>query len=161
MIESTHFVGMTDAQRDIVQHWGSKRQDGYAPRRQDIDPGVLCRHLDSISVVEMDSKGALRFRIAGTKMRAILGQDVRGQFLSDLSGAAADMFALGLTAAVNRQGPVGGIIARKRDRHAWLRLPMFSGITGQAMILCHDALLPLERVSGDGGYAPRARRLAA
>ena len=161
MTESNHFVGLTDAQRDIVQHWASKQQDGYAPKREDIDPGVLCRHLDSISVVEIDVEGDIRFRIAGTKMRAILGQEVRGQSLNAISGAAADMFALGLTAAIDRQGPVGGVISRKRDQHAWLRLPMYSAVTGLPLILCHDALLPLDRLSGDPFCTASVKRLAA
>lgn len=140
MFESTAFTGLTDAQASIVKYWQSRVVGGQPPLRKDIDPGVLRAHLAAISIVEIEANGEVRFRISGSGLRSVLGQDMRGRCLSDISGAAADMWSLGLTSVLERGQPVGGIIDRAHDRHSWLRLPL-TGANGSAMVLCHDVLI--------------------
>ncbi|MDJ0922617.1 MAG: PAS domain-containing protein [Henriciella sp.] len=147
MNESTRFSGLTKAQTEILSYWHDQRVGGGLPRRDQIDPGVLRSHLAAISIVEVQSDGDMQFRLVGSKLRQVLGCDLSGQRMSNLEGAAADMLSLGLASVLERLQPIGGLIERTRDRHAWLRLPL--AVEGRApLILCHDALLP--KVSGTG-----------
>lgn len=108
--------------------------------RDDIDPGVLRSHLAAISIIEIEADGVARFRIAGSEVRSVFGQEMRGRRLDEFRNEAADMWSLGLTAVLERRAPVGGIIQRADDRHAWLRLPLASR-RGDCLILCHDMIM--------------------
>lgn len=142
LVASKQFSGQTKAQFEIIAYW----QDMCArlaalPRRADIDPGVLRSHLAAISVVEINALDHIRFRLAGSEVRSVFGQEMRGRWLHEFSGPAADMWSLGIAAVRKKAAPVGGIIAREHDQHAWLRLPLASDY-GAALILCHDMVLP-------------------
>lgn len=144
LLESNSFSGLTSAQSDLIKHWYDS-QSGFAlPRREDIDPGALRSHLASLSIVEVAETGQVKFRLAGSGLRSILGKEMRGRFLSDLDQSLSDMWSLGLSSALERGRPVGGLIERHKDKHAWLRLPLRSAATG-VLILCHDTILPKSR----------------
>jgi hypothetical protein len=162
MFETTVFTGLTEAQASIVKYWQSRSVGQAMPRRDDIDPGVLRSHLAAISIVEIESDGGVRFRIAGSGLRNVLGQEMRGRRLSEVHGEAADMWSLGLTAVLERGVPVGGIIDRANDRHSWLRLPLI-GLDGAQIVLCHDVLMVKKPCDGDeaGGQSYRVQILAA
>ena len=144
LFESNVFLGVTEAQAQLVQYWQEKCVQGALPRREDINPGSLRSHLAAISIVEIQNSGDVRFRLAGSGLRSILGQEMRGRSIRDLEPTVCDMWSLGLSSAIDRGRPCGGLICRDNDDHAWLRLPLLSE-TGAALILCHDALLPKKR----------------
>ena len=140
MTAEAGFRGLNAAQKEIILHWTSARGNRAMPGKGDIDPGVLKAHLASISMVEVDYRGEARFRIVGSGLRKILGGEMRGRLLSELERDKADMWSLGLMAAIDRVEPVGGVIDRGNDRHAWLRLPL--GSTGAtSLVLCHDVIM--------------------
>ncbi len=145
MYESNSFSGLTEAQADIVKYWHFTRSAGDLPSRADIDPGVLRRHLSAISIVEIDHDGDVRFRIAGSELRSIFGREMRGRHLRQCAGPVADMWSLGLTAVLERGAPIGGIIERGDECHAWLRLPLKSPDTS-GLVLCHDMVVPKSRL---------------
>ncbi len=147
MYESTGFSGLTKAQTMIVSYWQSKCREGCLPSRLDIDPGALRSQLSAISIVELEPDGGVRFRIAGSQVRAIFGREMRGRRLDEFSDKVSDMWSLGLAAVLDRHAPVGGIIERVNDRHAWLRLPLQAD--NGCLILCHDELLSKTPVKGD------------
>ncbi len=147
--ESNSFSGRTKAQTAIISYWRSKCLGGQLPNRENIDPGVLRSHLAAISIVEIEPTGSVRFRLAGSEVRAVFGQEMRGRRLQEFTGPVADMWSLGLTAVLDKGAPVGGIIARANDRHAWLRLPLQTA-NGKSLILCHDMLLSKLPEDGDG-----------
>lgn len=142
--ESNVFLGVTEAQTQLVQYWQEKCSDGALPRREDINPGSLRSHLAAISIIEINGAGDIRFRLAGSGLRSILGREMRGRSIRDLEPTVCDMWSLGLSSAIDRGQPTGGLICRENNDHAWLRLPLMSE-TGGALILCHDALLPKKR----------------
>ena len=148
MYESNSFSGLTKAQTAIISHWRTKRLYNRLPTRDDIDPGALVSHLAAISIVEIEADGGVRFRLAGSEVRAVFGAEMRGRRLGEFSGDAADMWALGLTAVLDRRAPVGGIIQRPHDRHAWLRLPLESSC-GACLVLCHDMVIAKHRIGDD------------
>lgn len=162
MFESMGFQGLTDAQSEIIAYWNNCTKGAGIPRRKDIDPGALRAHLAAISIVELEPSGDVRFRIAGSGLRDIFGKEMRGQRLSDLSSDVADMWSLGLAAAIERNVPTGGMIDRTRDKHTWLRLPLYQA-DGPMAILCHDVLFQ-KTVRADEprkGFSNTATTLAA
>ncbi|MCF6328538.1 MAG: PAS domain-containing protein [Henriciella sp.] len=165
MYESNSFSGLTKAQTAIISYWRSKRFGSQLPNRESIDPGVLRSHLAAISIVEIEPAGDVRFRLAGSEVRAVFGQEMRGRRLQEFTGPVADMWSLGLTAVLDKRAPVGGIITRANDRHAWLRLPLEPG-NGKRLVLCHDMLLcklPEDRdgCCQSGSLSNKSRALAA
>lgn len=150
MMTRTGFRGLNAAQRDIIAHWQMVKGERDMPRKSDIDPGALRVHLASISMIEVDYSGEARFRLVGTRLRQILGGEMRGRSLQELDREKAEMWTLGLIAAIERGQPTGGIINRKIDRHAWLRLPLDPGPGVARLVLCHDVLLSHD--ARDTGY---------
>ena len=148
MYESNRFSGLTKTQTVIISYWRSKCLGAQLPKREDIDPGVLRSHLSAISIVEIEPAGDIRFRLAGSEVRAVFGQEMRGRSLQEFKGPVADMWALGLTAVQDKSAPVGGLIKRVNDCHAWLRLPL-QAANGKGLVLCHDMLLSNLHVDGD------------
>ena len=149
MPSQTGFRGLNAAQREIITHWHNVRGPHGLPRKSDIDPGTLRAHLASISMVEVDPSGRARFRIVGTRLREILGGEMRGRWLSELEPEKAEMWTLGLTSALERGVPVGGILARTHDHHAWLRLPLDTGLGISRIVLCHDVIIGHEASEPD------------
>ena len=156
MNESNGFSGLIRAQGPIISYWRSHCRGGQLPERSDIDPGVLRSHLAAISIVEIEPDGGVRFRIAGSEVRTVFGQEMRGRRLDEFDTPAADMWSLGLTAVLDRQQPVGGLIKRSHDSHAWLRLPLRPTVRGH-VVLCHDMLVANARLDQAGAALSHTR----
>lgn len=146
MRQQNVFAGITDAQEVLIQHWQSRRDGKGRVARDNIDPGALRSALACISIVEVDEAGECRFRIAGSRLREIFGVEVRGMRLTEIAGAHGECYALGLSAALERGEPVGGIIEIEGRIHAWLRLPLVGDDGELSQVLCHDELLPSRRL---------------
>jgi hypothetical protein len=146
MTKQNVFRGVTAVQRSLVDYWCRLGESDGVPRRESIDPGHLRSVLASISIVEFDESGAGRFRIAGSRLRDLLGFEARGRRIEDVAGTAAETFSLGLSAAIDRGAPVGGVIETGTRLHAWLRLPL-AGADGRiSQVLCHDEELASRRL---------------
>jgi len=145
MFNEPNFSGVTEAQRLLIAHWYACRaSDGLVPRDA-IDPGIVRSTLACLSVVEVNEEGEGRFRIAGSRLRDIFGMDVRGRRIAEIAGAHGECYALGLTSAVERGLPVGGVIETGGRLHAWLRLPVADDYGTLTMVICHDELIPSRR----------------
>nr|WP_321440248.1 PAS domain-containing protein [uncultured Hyphomonas sp.] len=153
MTKQNVFRGVTAVQRSLIDYWCQLSESDGFPRRESIDPGHLRSMLASISIVEFDESGAGRFRIAGSRLRDLLGFEARGRRVEDVAGTAAETFALGLSAAIDRGTPVGGVIETGNRLHAWLRLPL-AGADGRInQVLCHDEELASRRLLTPPGGA--------
>ena len=145
MLNEPNFSGVTEAQRLLITYWyGCRASDGLVPRDA-IDPGIVRSTLACLSVVEVNEVGEGRFRIAGSRLRDIFGMDVRGRRIAEIAGAHGECYALGLTSAVERGLPVGGVIETGGRLHAWLRLPVADDYGTLTMVICHDELIPSRR----------------
>jgi hypothetical protein len=71
------------ATRDLYDYWDKLRGDRPAPERVDIDPAAIRRILGETFIIEVDAARAFPFRLAGTKMCALLGQELRSVSLLD------------------------------------------------------------------------------
>ena len=161
---STEFTGFTPSQVELLNHWESCRHGLCLPRREDLDPGAIRAHLASISIVEVEAQGQVRFRLAGSGLRDILGREMRGRCVSELDKTVSEMWSLGLSSALDQLRPVGGLIERDTDCHAWLRLPLHASHS-RALVLCHDTLVPKERMRqnrrGESHSVVRSRQTLA
>lgn len=162
MMKKTVFKGVTDSQQQLIEYWcGLKNSEGLV-QRESIDPGHFRSMLASISIVEFDRFGTGRFRIAGSRLRDIFGMEARGRQIEDVVGQHGEAYCLGLSAALDRAAPVGGVIEQNGRMHAWLRLPL-AGPDGQlTQVLCHDELVPQRRKkNSDEALIPRNSGRAA
>lgn len=147
MFNKPNFSGVTEAQRLLISHWhGCRASDGLVPRDA-IDPGIVRSTLACLSVVEINEDGEGRFRIAGSRLRDIFGMDVRGRRVAEIAGAHGECYALGLSSAVERGLPVGGLIETGSRLHAWLRLPVADDFGALNMVICHDELIQSRRAA--------------
>jgi hypothetical protein len=135
------------------------------PFREQLDPGKIRAHLSEVSIVELCQDGDARFRLVGSGLRKVFGCDMRGRRLAELDRATFEMWSLGLERSREEQAPIGGMIERTQDTHAWLRLPLRQ-MGNTVQVLCHDTLIPNSRLrgQGDGEFDTRfasGRNLAA
>jgi hypothetical protein len=63
--------------RDFFAYWDAKRGDARAPDRSEIEPGAVRELLGDIFVLSYDSDAGYPFRVAGTRVSALLGRDVK------------------------------------------------------------------------------------
>lgn len=162
---STGFSGLTPAQSELISHWHHCCHNGLLPTRECVDPGAIRAHLSDISIVETKADGQTQFRLAGSGLRQIFGREMRGRSLNELDQSMFEVWSLGLARALDDQLPIGGLIHRDHETHAWLRLPLRGGREG-ALVLCHDALIPNARLQqkppfGSYEISGHGRHLAA
>jgi hypothetical protein len=78
--------------QELHAYWTERRGARRAPERADIDPASIRRILGDSLVLSCDAGEVARFRVAGTKLCALLGRELRGEpFASiwDADSAAA------------------------------------------------------------------------
>lgn len=63
----------------VFDYFNRLRGKESAPLRSEIDPSALKSVLPDLFFLEMAGDGALRFRLAGTRICVILGRELRGQ----------------------------------------------------------------------------------
>ena len=75
------------AAREFFAYWDGKRGDARAPERSEIEPAALRELLGDIFVLSCDAAVGYPFRVAGTRVCALLGRDVKDQSFSSLFSA--------------------------------------------------------------------------
>ena len=142
MKSQSDIFSLIDAQKEIVDYWNSRREDGLAPLRADIDPGALRAHLHCISILELDGQGGATFRLIGTQLRNLVGADMRGCRIDDLPEKHASIWRMGGLSLLEGCQPQQGVVDLGETHHAWLRLPLRHSAVDDAptMVLCHDVL---------------------
>ena len=63
--------------REFFAYWDDKRGDGRAPDRTDIEPGAVRGLLGDTFVLSCDAGAGYPFRVAGTRVSALLGRDLK------------------------------------------------------------------------------------
>lgn len=70
--------------REFYAYWDEKRAGARAPDRSEIEPEAVRELLGDIFVLSYDSAAGYPFRVAGTRLSALLGRDLRDQSFSGL-----------------------------------------------------------------------------
>ena len=68
--------------REFFAYWDEKRGGARAPDRSDIEPGAVRELLGDIFVLSYDGAAGHPFRVAGTRVCALLGCDLKDRSFS-------------------------------------------------------------------------------
>jgi hypothetical protein len=63
--------------RAFYAYWDDKRGAARAPDRSEIEPHALREHLGDIFVLACDARAGYPFRVAGTRVCALFGRDMK------------------------------------------------------------------------------------
>jgi hypothetical protein len=74
--------------REFFAYWDEKRGTARAPDRSDIEPGAVRELLGDIFVLSYDAPAGYPFRVAGTRVCALLGCDLKDRSFSALFAVA-------------------------------------------------------------------------
>jgi hypothetical protein len=111
--------------REFYAYWDEKRGGARAPDRSEIEPGAVRELLGDIFVLSYDSAAGYPFRVAGTRVCALLGCDLKDRSFSALFAADGRREIEDIIAAVSEEmlAAVAGITAVTEDgRTAHLEL---------------------------------------
>jgi hypothetical protein len=85
--------------RELFDYWNARRGRRVAPDRSDIEPGAIRRVLADTFILSVDERRGYPFRVAGTRVCAIFGRELKnepclGLWDGDDSNAARDLLAI-------------------------------------------------------------------
>jgi len=103
--------------REFFAYWDERRGDARAPDRSEIEPGAVRELLADIFVLSYDASGGYPFRVAGTRVCALLGCDLKDRSFSQLFAAASRREIEDIIAVVSEEmlAAVAGITATSQD----------------------------------------------
>ena len=100
--------------RKMYAYWNARRGSRLAPERGDIEPGAIREILGDSFIVSFDAATDHPFRLAGTRVCALFGHELKGAPLVQFWDLASRNLVRGLMAAVADEGNpiVAGVGAR-------------------------------------------------
>ena len=72
--------------RELFNYWNERRGERLAPERADIEPSAIRQVLGDTFVIEMSGADSHGFRIAGTRLCALFGRELKGESFLKLWG---------------------------------------------------------------------------
>jgi hypothetical protein len=75
--------------RQLYEYWNEQRGRRAAPDRADIEPGAIRRVLADTFILSFDERAGHPFRIAGTRICAAFGRELKNEPFLDLWAAAS------------------------------------------------------------------------
>jgi hypothetical protein len=138
--------------REFYAYWDEKRGGARAPDRSEIEPSAVRELLGDIFVLSFDSAAGHPFRVAGTRVCALLGRDLKDQSFSALFGPDGRREIEDIVAVVAEEmlAAVAGITATAQDgspAHLELLLLPFNARAHTPLSLT-GLLAPFEREYG-------------
>ena len=70
--------------RELYEYWDRQRAGAPAPDRSDMEPGPIRHLIGDTFVVSCDHTSQFPLRVAGTRICALIGRDIKGQDFLDL-----------------------------------------------------------------------------
>jgi hypothetical protein len=103
--------------REFFAYWDDKRGLAKAPDRSEIEPGAVRELLGDIFVLSYDHDSGFPFRVAGTRVCALLGCDLKDKSFSALFTPETRREIEDIVAVVAEEllGAVAGITATAQD----------------------------------------------
>ena len=100
--------------RLLFDYWNRQRGERSAPARSEIDPGAIRHALGDTFLLSADFIDGIRFRLAGTRVCALFGREIKGEGFNALwSEASRAQIADLATAVVNEAScAVAGVTGR-------------------------------------------------
>ncbi len=105
------------ASRELYAYWEERRGKRSAPERTDIEPGAIRHVLSDAFILALDGGAGHPFRLAGTRVCALFGRELKGESFIGLWAAASQLIVSDLLAILNdeRVGTVAGVAAQSAD----------------------------------------------
>ncbi len=103
--------------REFFVYWDKKRGTERAPDRMDMEPQAVRELLGDIFVLSYDNETGFPFRLAGTRVSALLGRDLRDQSFTALFTEAARREISDIVTAVTEETlpAIAGLTATAQD----------------------------------------------
>src|ERR1700709_2588928 len=103
--------------REFFAYWDEKRGSARAPGGREIEPGAVRELLGDIFVLCYDATAGYPFRVAGTRVCALLGCDLKDRSFSALFMPDSRREIEGIIAVVAEEmlAAVAGITATSED----------------------------------------------
>ena len=105
------------ASRELFAYWEERRGKRSAPERADIEPGAIRQVLSDAFILALDGGAGHPFRLAGTRVCALFGRELKGEPFIGLWAGASQPIVSNLLAILNdeRVGTVAGVTAQSAD----------------------------------------------
>src|ERR1700686_181377 len=103
--------------REFFAYWNEKRGGARAPDRSEIEPGAVRELLRDIFALSYDPTAAFPLRVAGARLGALAGCDLKDRSFSALFAPDTRREIEDIIAAVAEEmlAPVAGITATSED----------------------------------------------
>jgi hypothetical protein len=146
---------VTQGQRELFDYWRQSSGERAMPARSDLDPLKVPRLLPYLGLIDLrDGLEQGLFRLAGTRLRDIYGEEITGKRVGEVFGGDCTEYWRQIHTRVAEKGlPAHGIVrgpAEGRDHIVlfWLRLPLSEDGRQVDRILCHDVAGPSGAADG-------------
>jgi hypothetical protein len=132
----------------LFQYWDRLRQGRAAPRRTDIEPADIKANLADTFILEQDARGEAVFRLAGTRLCAVFGRELKGFAFTSLWAERDQRILARLTHGAFRLRHVVvvgcNVVSRGERTNAFelLILPLDGGDSSQRAL---GAMSPVEK----------------
>src|SRR5271154_6650390 len=105
------------ASRELYAYWDERRGKRPAPERAEIEPGAIRQVLSDAFILALDGGAGHPFRLAGTRVCALFGRELKGEQFVGLWGAESQPVIGDLLAILNdeRVGTVAGVTAQNSE----------------------------------------------
>ncbi len=136
------------ASRELYAYWEEKRGSRPAPERAEIDPGAIRGALSDTFILALDRDAGHPLRLAGTRVCALFGREIKGESFLDLWDAPSRSVVEGLLSILTEEctGTVAGVSATNENGEAidleLLLLPL--GVRRPSFARTIGVLAPLE-----------------
>jgi len=112
------------ASREFFAYWDGKRGNARAPDRCDFEPGAMRERLADIFVLSCDAEADYPFRVAGTRVCALFGRDLKDKSFPALFAAESRGEIEEITAVVAEDmlPAIAGLTATSRGLTTHLEL---------------------------------------
>ena len=109
--------------RELFDYWNERRGERLAPERADIEPSAIRHVLGDTFVLEMSGSENHPFRIAGTRLCALFGRELKAESFLKLWQRSGQTAIRELIAVVmdEKVGVVASVTGDHRRRHAGCR----------------------------------------
>lgn len=121
------------ASRELYGYWEERRGTRSAPARSDIDPAAIRQALSDTFTLALDADAGHPFRLAGTRVCALFGRELKGEAFIGLWAAASQHAVADLIAILDQEhvGTVAGVTAQSSEGDSidleLLLLPLAAG----------------------------------
>jgi hypothetical protein len=137
--------------REFFAYWNEKRGEASAPDRSDIEPSALRDLLADVFVLAYDAPAGYPFRVAGTRVCALFGRDLKNASFSALfrHDARREFEEIVAIVAEETLPAIGGLCATSHGGIAHLELLLLPfSIRAHTPISLTGLIAPLEADPG-------------